>query len=63
MGARRVESEHRFDRLADVHLVQVYDLLVPQRRKVLEKGKEHVDSPVFEQAISDAHDVRYTREA
>jgi len=69
VDARRVESEYQFDRLADAHLVQVYDLLVPQHRKVLEKGKEHVDSLVFEHAVSEAHDggagevVRYERGA
>jgi len=58
--ARRVESEYTFDRLAKVHLVQVYDLLVPQHRKALEQGKEHVHSqprePVLEQSTPGAHD-------
>ena len=40
MAERRVELEYVFDRLGELQRAQAYQLLVPQRRRIIEKGPE-----------------------
>jgi len=37
---RQVELDYVFDRLGDLQLIQAYRLLVPERHKLIEKGKD-----------------------
>jgi len=41
---RRVELDYVFDRLGDLQLIQAYHLLVPERRKLIDKGQCDEDS-------------------
>ena len=41
---RRVELDYVFDRLGYLQLIQAYHLLVPERRKLIEKGQGDEDS-------------------
>lgn len=44
MTDRRVEIDYVFDRLGDLQLIQAYRLLVPERHKLIERGKNDEDS-------------------
>ena len=39
MTDRRVEFDYVFDRLGDLQLIQAFRLLVPERHKLIERGK------------------------
>lgn len=44
MADRRVELNYVFDRLGELQLIQAYHLLVPERRKLIDRGQENEDS-------------------
>lgn len=44
MADRRVELNYVFDRLGELQLIQAYHLLVPERRKLIDKGQGDEDS-------------------
>jgi hypothetical protein len=41
---RKIELDYVFDRLGDLQLIQAYHLLVPERRKLIERGQGDDDS-------------------
>lgn len=41
---RKIELDYVFDRLGDHQLIQAYRLLVPERRKLIERGQGDEDS-------------------
>lgn len=41
---RKIELDYAFDRLGDLQLIQAYHLLVPERRKLIEKRQDDEDS-------------------
>lgn len=44
MADRRVELNYVFDRLGELQLIQAYHLLVPERRKLIDRGPGNEDS-------------------
>jgi hypothetical protein len=48
---RRVELDYVFDRLGDLQLIQAYRLLVPERHKLIERGKNDESSSDLRQGL------------
>ena len=48
---RKIEFDYVFDRLGDHQLIQAYHLLVPERRKLIERGQGDEDSGDLRQSI------------
>lgn len=48
---RKVELDYVFDRLGDLQLIQAYYLLVPERRKLIEKRQGDEDSSDLRESL------------
>lgn len=51
MADRRVELDYVFDRLGTLQLIQAYRLLVPERRKLIDKGQDNEDGSDLRQGL------------
>lgn len=51
MADRRVELDYVFDRLGTLQLIQAYRLLVPERRRLIDKEQDDEDGSDLRQSL------------